>query len=227
MTFCILLYFYQSIDWEVGNFIMNTEEAIHNSAVQLFAEKGFEATSIRDIARVAGINSATLYHYIKSKDELLINVMVKDLNKLLNVAIKVVNQFNDPGEKLCALSYLHVKLHASNQLSMIVTDHEYKSLYGEHKEKIKSLRKQYETLWLDTVQQGIDESKFGLVENVKLNTFALLSMNTGVVHWFKPNGKLSISEISETYAKSSLHLVGLKFQNMQHVFGVVEKETEQ
>jgi AcrR family transcriptional regulator len=187
---------------------MNTGDKITQAALRLFAQKGFEATSIRDIALESGVNSSTLYYYIKSKEDFLISIMEDQLEGLIKHATEIMSTLETPEQQIASLVQMHVMAHGINQLSMMVIDTEFRALHGENKLKIRTLRKKYELLWRVVISNGVQEGKFTKVEDSKLATLAALAMCTGVVHWYSPQGKKSLLKISENYANMVLNLLG-------------------
>lgn len=186
----------------------STKENIIQAALELFAQKGFEATSIREIALKAGVNSSTLYHYIKSKDDFLISIMKQGLGRLVSSAEELISTVETPEQRIAALVQLHVMAHGANRLSTLVEDTEFRALRGENKIIIRNLRKKYELIWRDVIQAGAKEGCFRKVENAKLTAFALLAMCTGIVHWYSPDGETPLIDISEYYANMALNLLG-------------------
>jgi|SRR5690625_2835003 len=185
----------------------STKERIVNAALKLFSQKGFEATSIRDVAKEAGINSATLYHYITNKEDFLTKIITSALNSITQNAENLLQQLETPEQKIAALAQLHVMYHGVHQLPSLVTDTEFRSIHGENKEKVRELREKYEMIWYGVVKEGVDTRVFNRIEDIRITTFALLSMCTGVVHWYTADGRLSIREISEYFADMVLSLL--------------------
>ncbi|MBO1003208.1 TetR/AcrR family transcriptional regulator [Pseudogracilibacillus auburnensis] len=187
---------------------MATRGKITQATLKLFARKGFEATSIRDIALEAGLNSSTLYHYIKSKDDFLVSIMKNGLEELIGYASEIVKSLDTPEKRLAALVQMHIMIHGTHQLAMLVTDSEYKALNGKNKKKIRELRSEYEMIWRNVIEEGFSRKIFNKVSNVKLTTYALLSMCTGIVHWYSAEGDISLEQICIDYAQMSLNLLG-------------------
>lgn len=184
-----------------------TEERILAAALALFARKGFEGTSIREIASDAGITTASLYHYMGTKEDLLVEIMERELGRVIREAGETLGAFDSSEQKLAALVQLHVAVHGIRQLPSLVVDTEFRSLSRENKAKIGALRDEYESFWRSVLTEGAERKTFG-VEDPKLATFALLEMCTGVAHWYSPSGSLSLEEIEARFADMALALVG-------------------
>lgn len=90
---------------------LSTKRRIEQAALQLFAAKGFEATGIRDIADRAGISTVALYHYMGSKDELLLDFMLVSMTQLIRVAREALGTADGPAAELATLVRAHVGFH--------------------------------------------------------------------------------------------------------------------
>jgi len=179
----------------------SVEAKILNAAINLFSEKGYSATSIRDIANEVDLTSATLYHYMKNKKELLDLVMERYLNHLISGAEKVLQHIGNASaeEKLGELIKYHVKTHGNERLPALVVDTEYRSLEGESKQKIKAQRNKYEQIWKDILDEGKRQGQFHF-QDLHITSFAIISLCTGVAHWYRSDGRLGLDEIAEQYA---------------------------
>ncbi|MBO1001898.1 TetR/AcrR family transcriptional regulator [Pseudogracilibacillus auburnensis] len=182
------------------------EQAIIESTIKLFSEKGYAATSIRDIAKSVNITSASLYHYMDSKKDLLEFIMERYLLQLIDGAHIAIDQATCHTTKLKSLIKYHVQSHGNERLAALVVDTEYRSLEGSGKVKIKELRKKYETIWSHILEAGLKEGIFSF-PNLKITSFSLISLCTGVAHWYRDNGTFSLKEIAEQYAELGLHMV--------------------
>ncbi|HEX8868099.1 MAG TPA: helix-turn-helix domain-containing protein, partial [Lentzea sp.] len=94
----------------------SAETRVRRAAVELFAARGFHGTGIRDLAQAAGLSSATLYHYMGTKEDLLVEIMRTSLTRLIESATQVISATDDPVERLTELVRMHVRAHAEQQL---------------------------------------------------------------------------------------------------------------
>ncbi len=172
----------------------------------MFAQHGFQATGIRDIAPEAGLTTATLYHYIESKDELLREIMVETLVPLKDAAISVLQEHEAPDEQLGNLVMLHIWAQGSRQLANLVTDTEIRSLNAKARREILSLRNDYELLWRTTVERGLKEDVFS-VEEPRVCVKAILEMFSGFSHWYSSRGRLSLNELCCLHVDWALGMV--------------------
>jgi len=195
--------------------MISTQERIMLAALKLFAQKGFEATSIRDIAQEAEVNSSTLYYYMSNKEEFLLAIMKNGLGFGIRLAEEILAGVKLPEEKIAALVSMHVMIHGLNQLITIVTDTEFRALHGQNKELIRDLRRRYETIWRDVVREGVEGGVFTAIANPKLAALALLEMCTGVAHWYSAKGEMTLEEIRDEFVNMALNLLGAKRDGRQ------------
>lgn len=184
-----------------------TEQRVHAAAVRLFAERGFHGTGIRDLAEAAGLSSATLYHYMGTKEELLARLMRESLEHLLAEARSVLASESEPVRRLAGLVRMHVREHAEQRLETTVIDGEIRALRGLHRDEVLALRDAYEALWHDVLAEGRTAGVLD-IDDVGLARLALLEMCSGVSRWYSPAGRLSLDDISEQYVVMATRLVG-------------------
>lgn len=193
----------------------STEDRVKSAAIRLFGAKGFAATGIREIAREANISVASLYHYMVTKDELLLSFMLDGLESLLGPANEALGKPGDPVSQMSSLIKIHIDFHCNRASLAKVTDAEIRALSGEAQQQVLDLRDEYERLWLDVVSAGVADGSFQ-VDQPRLAVFALLEMCTGVSHWYSPKGKYSVTEIADYYVTLSLLALRCSEPDVRH-----------
>lgn len=184
---------------------MNTGERVRAAAVKLFAGKGFHGTGIRDLAQAAKISSASLYHYMGTKEELLAGIMRECLERLLIAAGRLPGE--DPPERLAALVALHVLTHATQPDRTRVVDHELHVLSTTARREIVRLRDEYEQQWTVAIEDGIRAGSFHDSEP-GVTRLALIEMCNGVSRWYSPRGPLSLEDLADHYAQLANRMLG-------------------
>lgn len=184
----------------------STAARVRRAAVELFAERGFHGTGIRDLATAAGIGTSSLYHYMGTKDDLLADIMVETTLPLGRAAERMLSRVDDPATRLATLVEHHVWLHARRQQATSVTDTEVRALTGEHRTRVLAIRDAYENCWRTTIRQGVASGRFSTAHPEIVAT-ALLQMSTGVASWFSESGDLSLHELCFLYADWALAMV--------------------
>jgi AcrR family transcriptional regulator len=183
----------------------STAERVRASALALFAERGYHGTGIRQLADAAGLSSASLYHYMGTKQDLLVAIMRDSLTRLLDEGERIAAAHPDPRERLVALVRLHVQTHATAPEQTRVVDDEVRSLSAPARAQVVALRDRYEALWQQTLDEGIARGAFRATSAAVVRR-ALLEMCSGVARWWTPAGELDLQALADEYAALALRL---------------------
>lgn len=186
-----------------------TQDRLARAAVRLFAERGFAATGIRDLARELGVSSAALYHYVDRKEELLVQLMSACLDECLRVGRLAVSTSSDPLVQLCRLVHVHVAGECTNPLTSLVTDRELRSLSGADLEEVMRRRDAFDGLYRDVLTAGAETGRFRLVD-AAITRLGLMEMCNSVANWYRPGGPRSVQDIQDTCARLARRLVGAR-----------------
>lgn len=190
-----------------------TSERVREAALDLFASRGYHGTGIRQLAEHAGLSSATLYHYMGTKEDLLTEIMRTCLERLIADAEELAARIRDPRDLLTALVRMHVRAHAERPRETRVADGEIDALGPAPRAQIVALRDRYERIWQDAVDavragaRGADRDA-ATGEDSHLVRRALLEMCSGVAHWYRPDGALGLEDIADQYAVLARRLLG-------------------
>jgi AcrR family transcriptional regulator len=184
-----------------------TDGRVRAAAVTLFAAKGFHGTGIRELADAAGLSSATLYHYVGTKEDLLVEIMQTSLDRLLQAARQVVRECPSPVAALSGLVQTHVVAHALQRAETVVVDTELRSLTPERRGPIIALRDAYEEVWGSVIEKGCAAGSFH-VADAAVARLALLQMCSGVANWYSPRGSRELTEVASAHAQLSLAMLG-------------------
>jgi AcrR family transcriptional regulator len=184
-----------------------TEDRVRAAALALFAERGYHGTGIRQLADAAGLSSASLYHYMGTKEELLVAIMRTSLDELLGAATELSAAHPDPRERLVELVRLHVQTHAAAPDRTRVVDDEVNALSPGTRAEVVALRDRYEALWQEVLDQGAARGDFRVGSTAVVRR-ALLEMCSGVARWWTPAGELDLEALAGEYAGLALRLVG-------------------
>jgi AcrR family transcriptional regulator len=178
---------------------------VRESAVHLFAEQGYNATTMRDIARRASLTPGALYHHYESKEALLLEIMEQGMQKLMRSATaELAAAGSDPEQRLRALVRAHVAVHGEHREEAVVADTELRALSAESRDAIQPIRDEYEVLW----RQAIEDLAAGqLTLDHSLVRFAIIQMCTGVAHWYRPEGPLSLDKITDQFGDIAVRMV--------------------
>lgn len=184
-----------------------SRERVRRAAVKLFATRGFHGTGIRDLAQEAALSSASLYHYMGTKEDLLVGIMQDCLRTLVTDATAAIDGVADPRERLVRLVKLHVRAHATQPNETRIVDNEIHVLSPRMRRVVVGLRDDYERLWAQTVEDGVAAGVFHTSEPA-VTRIALLEMCNGVARWYSPRGRLPLDRLGAHYAELALRAVG-------------------
>jgi AcrR family transcriptional regulator len=186
---------------------LSTAQRVRRAAVKLFADKGFYGTGIRDLAQAAKISSASLYHYMGTKEDLLAEIMRECLERLLLGAREATEGVTDPRQRLASLVALHVLAHAIQPAETRVVDNEVHALSPAARRRIVRLRDEYEQMWADAIEDGIRSQTFHNAEPA-VTRLAQLEMCSGVARWYSPRGPLALDRLAGHYALLAMRMLG-------------------
>jgi AcrR family transcriptional regulator len=185
-------------------------EEVYAAALRLFTEKGYHATSMQDIAAAVGLYKGSLYHYIGSKEDLLLEVFERAMGSLLTDVEKVVADNSIcPSEQLRQLVHAHVTAVAANREALTVYLHDFRALAGEAFERVREQRERYRALVEHVIRRGVDSGELH-AKDVGIATLAVLGMCNWLVQWYRPGGRLRPAQIADRF--TDLVLSGLYFE---------------
>jgi len=187
--------------------ISERKEQIIETAERLFREKGFMATSMRDIAAELGIEAASLYSHIKSKDEILETICFNMAEQFLRAIDEVNDIYFNAEEKLRLAIRNHVRIICDDLDASAVFIHEWRHLTGYKLSQFVEGRKKYENSFMEIIRNGEEENVFHTVDR-KFAVLTILSAVNWITEWYKPGGRMTPEEIAEHL--SDFILTGLK-----------------
>ena len=176
-----------------------TEARIRRTATELFYERGYHATSMRDIAARVGIKAGSMYNHFPGKQELLLRISMEATRELYEGAIRTLEGIDDVEEALRAYIRWHVAFHATDRLSCRVADTELRALTPEARRAVVEVRDAHEELCVDLLRRGARERGWK-VANERVVAIAILTLCTEVDAWFREDGPLTAGEVGDIYA---------------------------
>ncbi|MEY2925488.1 MAG: hypothetical protein RLZZ337_2038 [Bacteroidota bacterium] len=176
-------------------------------AQKVLKNKGFAATSVRDIAKALEMEPASLYSHFSSKEDIL-KITCFDMAEKFELAIKEVNDiYFNAEEKLRMAIKFHVEILTENLDSAIIFIRDWRNLTGKSLEQFIAKRNVYEAGIREIVQTGINEGVFNETDK-KFAALTILSSVNWIVEWYNEDGSLSAEQIAEKL--SNFILTGLK-----------------
>jgi len=183
-----------------------TREDILEAAAQVFRQKGFHGASMQDIAKAVSLQKASLYHHVSSKQEILLALLDRALELLLERISSISNQALPANEKLQLMIRTYLQILAENTDLSAVLLFEHRSLERKQHARHVPNRDKFETLWREVLEEGV-RTKLFKCDDPALTARAILGVMNWTITWYHPNGSLEIDEIADHY--SHLLLNGL------------------
>jgi AcrR family transcriptional regulator len=184
-----------------------TEAAIREAAVNLIARFGYEAMSMRQLAAEVGVQAAALYRYFPTKEDLLFTLMREHMEGLTKAWEAAKPAVAGPAQRLSAYVENHIAFHIERRHATHVSNMELRSLSPERLTQILRMRTAYEKELGAILRDGAEAGDFS-IDDTGLTAMALIQMMTGVIVWFRPGERLSITEVTATYLSMTMRLVG-------------------
>jgi AcrR family transcriptional regulator len=180
---------------------------ILEKAAHLFCVKGYDSTSMSDIADAVGITKAGLYYFVEGKEHLLYLITDYGLDLLDETVVTPVQGIEEPKELLRQLiaHHVHMVLHRPREVTIIL--HERTGLTGEYRDKILKRKKAYIELVRNALIQLQEEGIARPIDPTAATFFLLGSMNW-IYQWYKEDGRLDeealVRNLTELFSKGFL-----------------------
>jgi TetR/AcrR family transcriptional regulator, cholesterol catabolism regulator len=193
--------------------IMLTEEKvsrkqqIQEKATELFTEKGYAATSMRDLANHLGIEAASLYSHIRSKEEILQNICFKMAELFFSSMSEVRKGKGTATERMKEALKVHVRVITKDPAASAVFFNEWRHMSEPFLSEFLGMRNEYESIFINILKEGIENGDFKTMDE-KFGMLTLLSSLNWVHRWYKAEGKMSAEEVAEKLA--SMLIDGIK-----------------
>ncbi len=190
---------------------LTRRQAIEDVASDLFRERGYAATSIRDIARALSVQGASLYAHVTSKEDVLWTIVDRAASRFEAAAENAeaaaeAGRPGDPAEALAALVRAHVEVLTADVDEAGVFVNEWRALDPEHRAVILARRDAYEARFRRRIAEGMAVGAFGLTDPAVASS-ALLSALNGVATWYDPAGRLPADRIADHLVDLSLRVL--------------------
>ena len=171
-------------------------EIIIVQAAKLFKEKGFKAASMRELATAVGVEAASLYNHIESKNDLLNAICMNVANRYTSNIDNIENDQSTVIDKFEKLLRFHVKEMLVNYEEVYVTDHDWRNMQEPHLSEYREMRRNYRKRFAAIVQRGIDEKE---IKPLDANTIVMISINAigAVDQWHRIVHKVDSQDLED------------------------------
>jgi TetR/AcrR family transcriptional regulator, cholesterol catabolism regulator len=189
--------------------VVDSRQEILRTAARLFQQRGYDATSMNDVAAALKLSKGGLYHHFQSKDEILYEIMNHAMEITQERVLNPVRGIADPEERLRALIRLHIEVVLSpRDREITVMLHENHPLPPLLRKRINARKKDYvhflENLMAEVQQEARNRTASKLQKEARpcrgkvsprAAAFALLGMINWIYQWYKPEGELQAQSL--------------------------------
>jgi AcrR family transcriptional regulator len=170
---------------------------ILETAARLICAKSYEGTSIQDIADACGLTKAGLYHHIRSKEHLLLEIMHYGMDRFDEEVLAQVMGIEDPLERLKTCMEKNIRLVTSGwSKEVTIILHEHATLTGDFRAQINARKKRYVRFLEESFAEGMRKGRIRRV-NPKAATFSFLGSVLWIYKWFRSDGALSENTLAK------------------------------
>lgn len=177
---------------------MDRREEIYAKALELFIKDGYDQTPLSRIANELGMTKANLYHYFKSKEELLFYVHERNQRRDLIATLNTAEKIEDAKDRLVHLIRNYTENSMARDASAKVVIHEIGHLKAEHREIIKNNWKRFFDMVRDSLVELEATGRIKKMNKVFV-AFALIGMCSWTLYWFDHSRQETVRELSDTY----------------------------
>src|ERR1700739_1488896 len=187
---------------------VNERSDVRSAAVVLFAEQGYRATCVRDIADGLGSGATSIYSHIRSKSELLHEILIDTLDAILAVQQDAVASSPDVVERLRRAAESQVRFLVEHPHEAIIAIRDFRWAEGDALAVIYQRRRRYRKVLEDLLIEGATQGRMSF-SNAKITAFSIIEMAEGVPRWFRPTGEVSINQLAYLYGEYALRVAGV------------------
>jgi len=173
---------------------------IQRVIARLFAYKGYHSTSMREIARELGMNQSSLYHYFRSKEDILFKLMNKAMDSALATLEEICATDLRPHDKLNRILRFYTRYYAGDQEGLILLVNERNSLNSEHSRILVDKERRYVQLFKEVFEElGSHQMTKEIPHSVAI--FAFLGMVHYTIKWYHRDGAVGLDRLADIFVE--------------------------
>lgn len=173
---------------------------IYSVVARLFAHKGYHSTSMREIARKLDMNQSSLYHYFKSKEDILFKLMNDAMDDAMATLEEICAADLSPEDKLKKVLGFYTRYYAGDQERLILLVNEKSSLGDAYRRKLIQKERRYVRLFKEIFEELAGHNKIkGIPPSVA--TFAFLGMVHYTIKWYNKKGSVGLDELADIFVE--------------------------
>lgn len=175
---------------------LETAGRVRRAALSLFAQSGYAAVSMRDIAARVGVRPGALYNHFPAKQDILKDLMLTHMAELHAAWDGVCKK--DTADPLERFARFHIRYHLKRTEEVFIAYMELRNLEPDNFAAVETERKRYEDILTEILVSGTKTGRYA-VPDPKIATRAIIAMLTGIPAWYRADGSLSAIEIEDLY----------------------------
>lgn len=187
----------------------NSRADVVQAAGRLFAERGYHGTSMRDLGRELGLQGSSLYSHIRSKEDLLVDVVQRAADLFEASAAKAMASEGDHRDRLRALIAGHVDVLLDHVDEARTFLNEARALDAGNRERVLAARDGYEQTFRDVLSRGVEDGVFRQDLDPVVTGILLLSVLNSIDRWYRPDGRLDRSQLVDAILDFGLNGIAL------------------
>jgi len=173
------------------------------TAAQLFRDRGFDATSVSDVARALGMTKAGLYHYFDSKEALLFEIMTYGLDRVRDEVVVPARAVRDPEERLRYIVTRHASITTHGRGAVAQLNDEMRALPPAARRRIEERMRRYVDLVRNTLAELRASGRLRDVDPT-VAAFSVIGMILWLPRWFRQDGRLTQDQVAREIANLAL-----------------------
>lgn len=177
------------------------------AAIELFAERGYQATTTRDIVTRLGMSTGAMYAHFRSKEEMLFEVCLTGHRRVTAVLAEAAEAADDPADQLAGMVRVFTVCHARFHVIAKIVQYELYAMSEGHLAQVLDVRRRTSALMEDVLRRGVAAGEFTVPDVAGVGR-ALLSLCIDVARWYQPGHSSTPEELGELYAELAVRMVG-------------------
>jgi TetR/AcrR family transcriptional regulator, cholesterol catabolism regulator len=182
------------------------EDEILAAAARIFRQKGYHATSVRDIAESVGLLKGSLYHYIRSKEDLLARLFDGALEDTVHALDEIASRDAAATDRLREMVKAYVRSVTLNIDAVGLYLREWRSLPAPELARLRARRRAMRALFEQVIADGARRREFAAADE-KVAALAILGMCNWLFEWYRPRGRLRPEALADELAERAVRSV--------------------
>jgi AcrR family transcriptional regulator len=179
------------------------EGEILTAAARIFREKGYHGTSVQDIAEAVGLLKGSLYHYIRSKEQLLARLFEGSLGGTIDELESIATRNGTATDRLRDMVRVYVMSVTANLDAVGIYLREWRSLPAPELARVRARRRAMRRLFEDVIAEGIKRRELS-VTDAKIAALAIIGMCNWTYEWYRPRGRLTPTALADELAERAV-----------------------